>query len=227
MNYSEHSFRPSDFLITSLEVGRCMGYPDKEIPVIILEQIEETKRELLNKVDIRGGYGISDCVAIKSTTLEIDNIEFNTKKIISRSLNRATSVAVFVCTIGETVSNWTRELVKNDAVKGYIADVSASLMTEKVAERIQHEIMDFATSSLSCLISNRYSPGYCGWPVSDQHQLFSLLPDNFCGIKLNEAALMHPIKSVSGIIGIGKDISVLPYPCNICSIKDCIMSLSK
>jgi hypothetical protein len=70
-------------------------------------------------------------------------------------------------------------------------------------------------------ITNRYSPGYCGWDVSDQHKLFSLLPNNFCGIKLTENALMIPIKSVSAVIGIGKNVERKDYQCSICEIEFC------
>jgi cobalamin-dependent methionine synthase I len=96
-------------------------------------------------------------------------------------------------------------------------------MAEKVAEKIQDEIKQSAQGQAEA-VSNRYSPGYCGWSVADQHLLFSFLPANFCGITLNESALMHPIKSVSGIIGIGKEMVKNPYQCNICDVTDCIMS---
>jgi hypothetical protein len=69
--------------------------------------------------------------------------------------------------------------------------------------------------------TNSYSPGYCGWHVREQKQLFSLLPDNPCGIKLNNSRLMHPVKSVSGIIGLGIGIEQTPYACEICGLKGC------
>ncbi|KAB2838638.1 MAG: hypothetical protein F9K45_11080, partial [Melioribacteraceae bacterium] len=69
--------------------------------------------------------------------------------------------------------------------------------------------------------TNRYSPGYCNWKVNEQHLLFSLLPKNFCGIKLTDSALMLPIKSISGIIGIGEKVKYSEYSCNECNIKDC------
>jgi len=227
MNYSELSLSPSDFSVTSLEVGRWMGYPDGEMPGIIAQQTDEAIGELLTRADTRGGYGISDRISIKPAAIEIEHIEFDTQRIISGSLQGATSAAIFVCTIGEAVSDAISDLIKDDPVKGYIADIAASLLAEKVAEKIHQEIRRFASDSLSLSISNRYSPGYCGWPVANQHRLFSLLPDNFCGITLNEAALMHPIKSISGVVGIGKGISVLPYSCNRCEVKDCIMSFSQ
>ena len=223
MEYSEYFFDPTDLPITSLELGRWIGYPEKGIPPAIKEQMDDVLSILIDLVDIKGGFGVTDNISFKSASLNIENIEFQTKKIISGSLNKATSIAIFACTIGETVNNWATRLIKDDVLKGYIADVAASVMAEKAAVKIQ-EMIEQYTQGQAASISNRYSPGYCGWSVSDQHRLFSLLPDNFCGITLNEAALMHPMKSVSGIIGIGKEIVKNPYQCNICDISDCIMS---
>jgi hypothetical protein len=70
-------------------------------------------------------------------------------------------------------------------------------------------------------ITNRYSPGYCGWDVAEQHKLFRLVPGNFCGIRLTESALMDPIKSISGIIGIGENVKFNKYTCNLCDFKNC------
>ena len=70
--------------------------------------------------------------------------------------------------------------------------------------------------------TNRFSPGYCGWHVSEQQRLFSLFPTaNPCGIRLTDSSLMIPIKSVSGIIGIGKNVRHLDYSCGLCNYSKC------
>jgi cobalamin-dependent methionine synthase I len=71
-------------------------------------------------------------------------------------------------------------------------------------------------------ITNRYSPGYCGWDVAEQHKLFQLIPDNYCGIHLTPSALMDPVKSISGMIGIGENVRSNPYTCKMCDMKDCV-----
>jgi len=71
------------------------------------------------------------------------------------------------------------------------------------------------------LVSNRFSPGYCTWDVSEQHKLFQLLPKEFCGVSLSDSALMQPIKSISGFIGIGKNITYNHYKCKFCTQKNC------
>ena len=76
-------------------------------------------------------------------------------------------------------------------------------------------------------ITNRYSPGSCGWPVSDQQLLFSLFPDKYCGISLSDSSLMDPLKSVSGIIGIGRNVKKTAYTCDICDIENCMYRYRK
>ena len=71
-------------------------------------------------------------------------------------------------------------------------------------------------------ITDRYSPGYCGWSVGEQHKLFSFFPDNFCGITLTASSLMQPIKSVSGVIGIGSNVRRKGYVCQQCDMVNCI-----
>lgn len=69
--------------------------------------------------------------------------------------------------------------------------------------------------------TNRFSPGYCEWHVNEQKLLFSLLPDNVCGITLNSSALMYPIKSISGVIGSGLHVDTRKYGCQFCELDNC------
>jgi len=71
-------------------------------------------------------------------------------------------------------------------------------------------------------VSESFSPGYCSWDVAEQHKLFSFFPTNFCGITLSDSSLMKPVKSVSGIIGIGSDLNRKVHHCLICNDKTCM-----
>jgi hypothetical protein len=48
-----------------------------------------------------------------------------------------------------------------------------------------------------------YSPGYCGWHISGQKQLFAFLKPEQIGISLTKSCLMRPLKSVSGVVIVG------------------------
>ena len=105
-------------------------------------------------------------------------------------------------------------------MRGYIIDAIASEYVEKSSAWLEDRVAEQAMLR-RWKITNRHSPGYCDWPVSEQHKLFSLLPERFCGITLTESALMIPIKSLSGIIGLGPDVKRGAFQCSICDLKDC------
>jgi hypothetical protein len=105
-------------------------------------------------------------------------------------------------------------------VLSYIVDTIASVTEEQTTD-VLHDHVGKQMQMQGLKITNRYSPGYCDWSVSEQHLLFSFFPVNFCGITLTESALMVPLKSVSGIIGIGKTVKRVDYSCDSCGLKDC------
>jgi hypothetical protein len=110
---------------------------------------------------------------------------------------------------------------EGELLEGYVFDVFGSLIVEEGMDRIQ-SFLKTKMQEEGLRITNRYSPGYCGWDVSEQKKLFGLLPKKFCGIELTDSCLMRPIKSVSGIIGVGKSVKFNEYSCNLCDEADCL-----
>jgi hypothetical protein len=113
-----------------------------------------------------------------------------------------------------------------DLLTGYIYDVAGSVIVDAAADFMQNEL-ELSVNLSGKKITNRYSPGYCGWYVAEQHKLFQLVPDNYCGIRLTESALMDPVKSISGIIGIGANVKMNPYTCGLCEMKNCVYRKKK
>lgn len=153
--------------------------------------------------------------------ISIEGSRFKTGKIIKRMLSGAEAYAFLIVTIGPGPENRARELMeRGEFLEGYITDLLASALVDSMADRVQEHIRRMAAEQ-GWQISNRYSPGYCSWDVSEQQKLFSLFPENCCGITLTDSSLMTPIKSVSALIGMGPSVSYQDYTCEICSMKDC------
>lgn len=215
--------------IDKKEIELTIGYSDGKMPTHFIGLIEEAISQLSRYCEIRAGYRIVD--AKKSVNrhdgLYVGGSYFNMKKIVTHHLRKAEKAALFVCTIGSTMETWARELLsKGDSILGYIVDTIASVTVENVTD-VLHDHIEQQMLLRGFKITNRYSPGYCNWSVSEQHILFSLLPVHFCGITLNESALMVPIKSVSGIIGVGGAVKREDYICDRCGIKDCTYRASR
>ena len=106
-------------------------------------------------------------------------------------------------------------------VRIFITNSIGSIIAEKAADAMEEALQAFIDKT-GWKHTNRFSPGYCGWHVSEQQRLFSLFPTaNPCGIRLTDSSLMIPIKSVSGIIGIGKNVRHLDYSCGLCDYSKC------
>jgi hypothetical protein len=200
-----------------------MGY-DGPAPDPIPSMVEEVLANVKPHCEIQGGYRIFESFYRdkKNHLIKLEDVTFNVKSTVSNLIRKAEKAALFVCTAGEGVSKWSKELMsEGDLMKGYVVDVVGSEIVDKAMDKIQN-ILESDMKKNGLGITDRYSPGYCDWQVSEQHKLFSFFPDNFCNIRLSETSLMYPIKSVSGIIGIGKNAEKKGYTCDFCKIKDCI-----
>ncbi|MDX1701367.1 MAG: vitamin B12 dependent-methionine synthase activation domain-containing protein, partial [Melioribacteraceae bacterium] len=176
------------------------------------------------------GYKILSFPSIEITSDKIivtEQITFHCNKIIATQLKGIEGLVIFTATLGRKYDEWFKGLFNsNHPLEGYIADMIGSVAVESAVDILQERINNRLTElKLGC--SNRYSPGYCNWSVSEQKKLFSFLPDNFCNIELTESSLMIPIKSVSGIIGYGKDVVKKDYACKICTQENCYLNKLK
>ena len=224
MTSSTFQFDFKDLKINSSRIETVLGYKEGEDRELVSGLIEEILTESKEISNIKAQYAIFHGVLFDNDTksVEINNSSFHIKKIVFGQIKKSDSMAIFLCTAGEEIGIRSRKAMQErDLLKGYIYDVIGSEIVEAAADLMQAELEKSMLGS-GKKITNRYSPGYCGWDVAEQHKLFQLIPDNFCRIRLTESALMDPVKSVSGIIGIGKDVKSNPYTCRMCDLKDCI-----
>ena len=210
------------------DTANSLGYknvlPD-DIYIIVKEIMDETT----DCFDIRGGHQIFDEISFKKNEriINIAGVEFTPHNIVFNQLKNSEQIAVFVCTAGEGISQRTKQfMATNEPLKGFITDILGSMVVETATDIIHKNLSDEMVQK-GLKITNRYSPGYCGWATHEQHKLFSLLPKDYCGIYLTESALMQPVKSVSGFIGIGTKVNFNPYTCQMCDAKLCVYRKKK
>ena len=194
------------------------GYvPDSQMQRLLHEVVDE----VAEKVRPSYGYVLYPNEGSDRTTLRLGGKIFHAGGIISRYLFEAEEFAIFVATAGPEFEALQHRLqCEGDIVKQFMADIIGSEIAEASGRLLSREL-EREQSVRTYRVSNRYSPGYCGWPVSEQQTLFSLLPPAPCGITLTDSSLMLPIKSISGIVAVGSKIEKKPYGCAICGRKDC------
>ena len=219
----------NELKIEKNEIELTLGYTNNLIPKHFSSMIDAILKELPARCSIKAGYRI---LGIKTATdrkdgMLIEEVFFKLDKIVTGQIKKSEKAALFVATIGAGMEKWSKQLlVEGDPVMGYLVDTIASITVENVTNYL-HDNIGREMSKNEFNITNRYSPGYCNWSVSEQQLLFSLLPPNFCGISLTQSSLMIPIKSVSGVIGIGKKVKRKEYLCDKCGFKDCTYRSSR
>lgn len=159
---------------------------------------------------------------LKGSHLIIGEVEMHTGRIIANYLTDTSEVAVFVATAGKAYDEYLHSIkASGDIYTEFLADAVGSEIAEATVRAVSRRLETLARER-GMHITLSYSPGYCGWHVRQQPLLFSLLPDQPCGITLNDSCLMSPVKSVSGIIGLSAQPDVkVPYSCDICGLETC------
>lgn len=218
------TYRFSELNIDPGQIEKLIGYDPGTAPEPIPEMISSALESSGQYADIKGTYLTTEDFSIHKYNFELNanRQNFHIGKLITHYINKAEQFVFFILTAGKGIEQHARKLITDsDPMLGYIYDVIGSLTVEITAEKTLRNIEDNVKEN-GLMTSNPYSPGYCGWPVTDQKNLFNLFNGNTCGISLSDTYLMDPIKSVSGIIGIGKNIKKQPYSCAICDLKNCI-----
>lgn len=213
----------ADLHIASSEIYEAMGYVD----AVPDEAVEEEVRGVLGRVEAVASPRF--CFFISGGELDetkemlsVNDTFFNIGKIITRQLRGSSTYAFFAATAGADFEKFQHALQQEgDMVEIYIADAIGSIMAEKAADCMETALDEYIRDR-GWKHTNRFSPGYCGWHVSEQKKLFPLFPlAEPCGIRLTDSSLMLPIKSVSGVIGVGDSVRKLEYTCGLCNYDRC------
>ncbi len=217
-------FEFKELNLSASMIETVLGYKEGEDRELVSSLIIELLNESCEISNIKSQYTLFDDIQFDNIakSIEINKISFQIKKIVFGQIKKSDSVAIFTCTAGEEIGIRSRKAMQErDFLRGYLYDVIGSEIVEAAADLMQADL-ERTMLITGEKITNRYSPGYCDWDVAEQHKLFKLIPDNYCGIKLTQSALMDPVKSISGIIGVGKNVKYNRYTCSICDQADCV-----
>ena len=196
--------------ITAADVYEQMGYHDAQPDKATQQETTTILKEVSQWLRPRFSYFVVN----KQPDFEMGNI-------ILRQLRGSEAFALFICTSGLEFETYQQRLKEQgDMVRVFIADALGSVIAEKCADQMEKALQE-SIDKLGWMHTNRFSPGYCGWHVSQQQLLFPLFQGHTCGVKLTDSSLMVPIKSVSGIIGLGEKVRKLEYTCGLCDFKQC------
>ena len=196
--------------ITAADVYEQMGYHDAQPDKATQQETATILKEVSQWLRPQFSYFVVN-----------KQPDFKMGNIILRQLRGSEAFALFICTSGLEFETYQQRLKEQgDMVRVFIADALGSVIAEKCADQMEKALQE-SIDKLGWKHTNRFSPGYCGWHVSQQQLLFPMVQGHTCGGKLTDSSLMIPIESVSGIIGLGEKVRKLEYTCGLCDFKQC------
>ncbi len=152
---------------------------------LVRQAIEEVKR--LSRPSVATAfYTIKDCpIRLNFSSLE---------KIFT--LGESDSVCIIISTIGPAIDDRMEVLnSRGDYSKSVLIDAAANAYVEQITDDYQDRL-NLRNPTF------RFAPGYGDVPLDLQKEIFDNVPGSGkTGIKLDDNYLMHPWKSMTGIIG--------------------------
>jgi hypothetical protein len=227
VNTALHYYSLNDLSIS--EDDLLHGFGDKDEDILKGIDFQFLLSNLDDLEEICGGYLLIDNVILdrQNYILRANTIPFQIGPILMPRFDNLEHLAIIACTAGTQIENVSKKLMgEGDLIGGYSIDALGSVIVDKVLDKLQSDLNEEMTAK-GFSVTMCYNPGYCRWPLTEQKKIFSILPDKFCGIILTDSCLMIPVKSITGFIGIGKNVRKDGHQCSICEMPDCFLRKEK
>ena len=211
--------------VRSDRVRGQLGYPPEAlVPAVVLERID---REIQCSIPLVRTAAMYRIFAIASLTRESVALEggITFHGAIGKFLGQVERLAVFLVTAGDAIDQKAQEeFAAGRILEGMVANAVGSEAADSATGALK-ETLRQAVAREELAITLPYSPGYCGMDLKEQWNVFSALDASRIGVRLLPSGIMVPIKSVSGVIGIGSPAVVddSGSPCERCNKEDCNM----
>ncbi len=206
------------------EVIRYLGYPAGVTPKPqIAERAQQAAEEARAIARPRGMYALYNVLSWDARSIALAGGETFVGPI-GEFLGNSERVAVFVSTAGQEVVQLGDDAAQRGDMLGSLAfHALGAALAEAMAERLAADLRTRLAPGQALTL--RYSPGYCGISLQQQRKLFHLLDAGRIGVELLPSLIMKPIKSISGLIGMGPEQEITAYgnPCTRCPLVDCAM----
>ena len=215
--------------INEEEVLRYQGYHHNKAVETNEIILQITRGEIEQSYCLFEPKGIYSKVMIKNISSEgrinLENglcLEINNSML---NLLKGTSYLAFgLSTIGKNLEEKVVELfAQNEYPKAMALDAVGTVASKFLSNYVKSLICQEAKEQ-NFQTTKYFSPGSGDWNISQQKNIFQIIPAGKIGVKLTESYMMIPKKSLSWVIGMGKEI-IIPSKgddsCKNCLAENC------
>jgi len=212
------------------EVLRYQGCHNNKLKKVNKTIMKITREEIERGYNLFEPKGIYSPIKIKQISFSGGRVDLKNgfslyfSNSIINLLKGANYLVLGVATIGSSLENKVSEFFTQGEYPRAIAlDAVGTVAVESLSRYIKNLICQEAKEQY--FKTTRYfSPGYGDWDISQQKDIFKIIPTNKIGVSLTESCMILPRKSLSWVIGIGKNITIPSKDnnsCQICQAKNC------
>ena len=212
------------------EVLRYQGYSKKRVKIPNQNILQITEEEINRGYDLFRPLGIYSLIKIIRLTsrggINLENgLTFRFPKSIINQLEGVSHFLVGVVTIGGLIEKKVSELFSQGEYPRALAlDAVGTVAVEDFSREVR-KLARQEVKEQGFKTSRHFSPGYGDWEVPQQDIIFKSIPADNIGVRLTKGYMMLPQKSLSWIIGIGKEMIISSEEdnnCGNCQHKCCI-----
>jgi len=214
-----------DVRLSARDVLRMMGCRNESA---LREEIRGLTAKVLQQarsmVRPRCVYAVHPVLRMTDTELQLEGCPA-IHGPITGFLKPSKRVVTFVVTIGDAVEKRASQLMQDgEMLEGYVWHAIGSAAADEACDvLIQYLLAHEATAEEGVTLP--LSPGYCGVGLEQQQAVFGIVDARSIGVTLHPSMIMEPVKSVSGLLGIGlrDEIDTEAVPCQYCELTTCAM----
>lgn len=150
-----------------------------------------------------------------------------TSGLLARLAGPARSMALIICTLGHAIDLRVEEYNRMGlAARSYFLDVAGTCIIEAACRRLVDKVKK-QVETLGLKTTIPLGPGHSYWKkLSDQKIIYNLTNPSEIGVRMLDSGIMLPKKSMSMVIGIGRELPPsAENHCHYCSMgRNCPLS---
>lgn len=183
-------------------------------------------RELVQKSisDFKSAAVYKSCYSVVKISVTDDSVDFGAfsaeSKSLAKNLSGCDRAVLFAATAGANTELQRKRAAVTSASHALVLDAVGTAAVESFCDKLCDKWSDEFKGHY---LRPRFSPGYGDLSLELQKPLLSFLDSSRkAGIVLTESLLMIPQKSVSAIVGIGREGCIKKaHDCTLCDKSDC------
>ncbi len=203
------------------EAIRYLGYGKHAVDEKIMALIGDAYEELDSVARKRIVYRIFNLRVSGDNCIIIEDLKIDSKNLC-KNVNGCEQVLILGATLGVEVDRLLQRYAVDDMARVVVLQACASALLEEYLDTWQQDQAQKLQKE-GLYMRPRFSPGYGDFSIRFQQPILDRLDaPRKIGLTLTEGGMLTPTKSVTALIGLGRDeTSCPPDGCEVCEKTDC------